>query len=121
MTVATPVVLVVEDEILVREMTVDFVDLAGCTTVTASNADEAVAILESRQDIALVVTDINMAGSMDGLKLAHAVRDRWPPINIIVVSGKMRPTINELPIRAFFLAKPFKGDDLISAVRRFVA
>ena len=69
-------VLIVEDDDLVRALTVDLVEVAGCASLTARSADEAVVLLENRDDIALVITDINMAGSMDGLKLAHAVRDR---------------------------------------------
>jgi CheY-like chemotaxis protein len=84
------VVLVVEDEMLLRMRTVDMVEDAGFTSVEAVDADEAVAILESRSDIALLFTDIQMPGSMDGLKLAHAVHERWPPIKIILVSGQLR-------------------------------
>jgi CheY-like chemotaxis protein len=78
--VIPPVVLVVEDEMLLRMRTVDMVEDAGFTSVEAVDADDAVAILESRSDIALLFTDIQMPGSMDGLKLAHAVHERWPPI-----------------------------------------
>src|SRR5438445_12768244 len=85
------VVLVVEDEMLLRMRAVDMVEDAGFTSVEAVDADEAVAILESRSDIALLFTDIQMPGSMDGLVLAHAVHDRWPPIQILLVSGQFRP------------------------------
>src|SRR3981189_3210682 len=84
------VVLVVEDEMLLRLRAVDMVEDAGFTSVEAVDADEAVAILESRSDIALLFTDIQMPGSMDGLKLAHAVYKRWPPIKIILVSGQLK-------------------------------
>ena len=77
------VVLVVDDEMLLRMRAVDMVEEAGFTPIEAMDADEAVAILESRSDIALLFTDIQMPGSMDGLKLAHAVHERWPPIKII--------------------------------------
>src|SRR3954463_16560588 len=85
------VVLVVEDEMLLRMRAVDMVEDAGFTSIEAVDADEAVAILESRSDIALVFTDIQMPGSMDGLKLAHVVHARWPPIRIILVSGQLKP------------------------------
>jgi CheY-like chemotaxis protein len=81
------VVLVVEDEPLLRMMAVEVVEEVGFVALEAGNADEAVALLESRSDIALLFTDINMPGSMDGLKLAHAVRGRWPPIKILLVSA----------------------------------
>jgi CheY-like chemotaxis protein len=87
--VVPTVVLVVEDEMLLRMRAVDMVEDAGFTPVEAVDADEAVAILESRSDIALLFTDIQMPGSMDGLKLAHAVHERWPPIRIILVSGQL--------------------------------
>jgi CheY-like chemotaxis protein len=74
------VVLIVEDEMLLRMRAVDMVEDAGFTSVEAVDADQAVAILESRSDIALLFTDIQMPGSMDGIKLAHVVRERWPPI-----------------------------------------
>ncbi len=73
-------VLVVEDEALVRMFAVDFVEDAGFDVVEAADANQAVAILEARTDIGIVFTDIDVPGSMDGMKLARAVRDRWPPI-----------------------------------------
>src|SRR5438270_12084536 len=84
------VVLVVEDEMLLRVQAVGMVEDAGFTSVEAVDADEAVAILESRSDIALMFTDIQMPGTMDGLKLAHIVHKRWPPIRIILVSGQLK-------------------------------
>jgi len=68
----------------------------------------------------LVLTDINMPGSMDGLKLAHAVRDRWPPIKIIVVSGEVRPSQNDLPSNSYFFRKPFLADNMISEIRSLI-
>lgn len=82
--------LVVEDEPLLRMLAIEVVEEAGFVAIEARDADEAVALLESRSDIALLFTDINMPGSMDGLKLAHAVRGRWPPIKILLVSGRVR-------------------------------
>ena len=87
--------------------------------IAACDADEAVAILESRADIVLVLTDISMPGSMDGLKLAHAIRSRWPPIKIIVVSG--RGLTSELPTDIRFFAKPYQTDAMISEVRSLIA
>src|ERR1700683_5360591 len=84
----TPAILIVEDEALVRLYAVDTVTAAGFDVVEAASADEAIRILESRSDIRVVFTDIQMPGLMDGLKLAQAVRDRWPPIKIIVTSGR---------------------------------
>jgi CheY-like chemotaxis protein len=78
MTTANPAILVVEDELLLRLMAVDIVETAGFEALSAGTADEALAILEARADVRLVFTDVQMPGSMDGLRLAHAVRDRWP-------------------------------------------
>src|SRR6266581_8649401 len=91
------VVLIVEDEMLLRMRAVDMVEDAGYTSVEAVDSDAAFAILESRSDIALLFTDVQMPGSMDGLKLAHAVHERWPPIKIILVSGQLRLANIDIP------------------------
>ena len=80
-------VLIVEDEILLRMDATEALESAGLVVVEAGSADEAILILEQRDDINLIFTDIHMPGSMDGLKLAHFVKDRWPPIRIIATSG----------------------------------
>ena len=115
----SPAILIVEDDLLLQQLTVDFLEEAGFVAVQADNADEAVAILESRSDIALVITDINMPGSMDGLKLAQAVRDRGPPIQIIVVSS--RDPESELPSGSRFFAKPYPAEKLIAEMRALIA
>src|SRR3979409_2069021 len=108
-TAGPPKVLVVEDEMVLRMRAVDIVEDAGFNPVEAVNADEALAILESRSDIALLFTDIQMPGSMDGLKLAHAVHNRWPDIKIILVSGQVKPTDAEKPADSRFFGKPLGG------------
>src|SRR4051794_31532370 len=92
-----PNVLIVEDEMILRMRAVDIVVDAGMCPVEAVNADQAISILESRSDISLLFTDIQMPGSIDGLKLAHAVHDRWPSIKIILVSGQVKPSEEERP------------------------
>src|SRR6202051_3668008 len=100
-----PVVLIVEDEFILRMDAVDMIAGAGVEVLEAGNADEAIDILESRRDITVVFTDIQMPGSMDGLKLARAVRGRWPPIKIVATSAlDVRET--ELPEGGRFLPKP---------------
>ena len=99
---------------------IQIVEDAGFAAIAARHADEAIAILEERTDITLLFTDIHMPGSMDGLKLAHAVRGRWPPIKIIVVSGQMEVTQNELPTNSRFFAKPFHAEKMIKELRAFV-
>lgn len=67
------------------------------------------------------MTDIDMPGSMDGLRLARAVRDRWPPIPIIIVSGKRKPTGEEVPIRSAFFEKPYDPAKLTRAMTEFAS
>ena len=89
--VEMPVVLIVEDEPLIRNLVSDELTDAGFGVIEAGDADAAIALLEFRQDIRLVFTDIDMPGSMNGLLLAACVRDRWPPVHIIITTGKARP------------------------------
>src|SRR5450755_4692091 len=110
---APPKVLVVEDEILLRMRAVDIVEDAGFHPIEAVNADEALAILESRSDIKLLFTDIQMPGSMDGLKLAYAVHKRWPSIKIILVSGQLKLTDNDKPADSRFFGKPLDVKQMI--------
>ena len=114
------VVLVVEDEPLLRMMAVEVVEEAGFVALEAGNADEAVALLESRSDIALLFTDINMPGSMDGLKLAHAVRGRWPPIKILLVSGQVQLQPSQLPSSSRFVGKPYRPAAMVEELRSLV-
>ncbi len=113
----SPAVLIVEDEPLVRLCAVETVEAAGFTVIEAANADEAIRILENRRDIRVVFTDIHMPGSMDGLKLAHAVRDRWPPIKIIVTSGREILAEQGLPAGGRFFAKPYDPSEIKDALR----
>ena len=115
-----PKVLVVEDEMLLRMRAVDIVEDAGFTPIEAANADEALAILESRSDIVLLFTDIQMPGSMDGLKLAQAVHQRWPSIKIILVSGKLTLTEAEKPIDSRFFGKPLEVKQMIAEMQDMI-
>ena len=115
-----PNVLVVEDEMVLRMRAVDIVEDAGFRPVEAVNADEAISILESRSDISLLFTDIQMPGSMDGLKLAHAVHDRWPAIKIILVSGQVSPSDAERPADSRFFGKPLGVEQMITELQAMV-
>lgn len=115
-----PVVLIVEDEVLVRMGTRDTVETAGFEVVEAGNADEAIAILAARDDIHLVFTDVHMPGSMDGLKLAHFVKDRWPPVKIIATSGHARITEGDLPEGGRFLHKPYTVAEITTTLRELI-
>ncbi len=122
MTVAAspPVVLVVEDEMVLRMRAVDVVEDAGFVPIEAVSADEAIQVLESRDDISLLFTDIQMPGSMDGLKLAHAAHSRWPHIKIILVSGQVAVTDGDKPTDSKFFPKPFEMENMVSELQEMV-
>jgi CheY-like chemotaxis protein len=112
-----PVVLIVEDEFLLRMDAVDMIAAAGFEMVEAGTADQAIEILEGRRDISVVFTDIQMPGSMDGLKLARAVRGRWPPIKIVATSGLVNVAERDLPEGGRFVPKPYSPRDIIGVLR----
>lgn len=101
-------VLIVEDEVFVRMIGADALEEAGYRVVEAGTADEALEVLERGQDIRILFTDIRMPGSMDGLRLAEVVHERWPRIGILVTSGDMRPSNEAIPDDGRFLAKPYR-------------
>jgi two-component sensor histidine kinase/CheY-like chemotaxis protein len=117
---STTHVLVVEDEMGLRMRAVDIVEDAGFTAVEAVSADEALAILESRSDISLLFSDIQMPGTMDGLKLAHAVHDRWPSIKIILVSGQIKLSDTDKPTDSRFFGKPLEQKQMIAELQDMV-
>jgi CheY-like chemotaxis protein len=114
------IVLVVEDESLTRMLAVSILEDEGYAVVEASNADRAIAILSRRADIEIVFTDINMPGSMDGLNLATAIRDRWPLVKLIVTSGKNALSDSDLPTGGRFLNKPYSPLTLIDALTALI-
>src|SRR6201746_917992 len=115
------VILIVEDELLIRLNAVEMIEEAGFEVVEAASADEAIAILERRLDITVVFTDIQMPGSMDGLKLAAAVRDRWPPIMIVATSGRVKLDPGDLPEGGRFLSKPYSPAEITKMLRELIA
>ena len=114
-------VLVVEDHSILRLIAVDFVEEAGFEAIEAGGADEAIAILEARPDIRVVFTDIQMPGSMDGIKLAAYIRRRWPPIELILTSAHHHCLKSDLPERGVFFSKPYNCYDIVAELRRFTA
>ncbi len=111
-----PVVLLAEDEPLVRMYNADVLDEAGFRVVEAGNADEAIALFEARPDIRIVVTDVEMPGSRNGFDLARYVADKRPLVGVLIVSGRVRPRDDELPDESRFLAKPYSPDELLREV-----
>lgn len=117
----TAVVLVVEDDMFIRMGAVDLVLSAGFEAIEAKDADEAISILEVRKDIDLVFTDVQMPGTLDGIKLAHYIRGRWPPIGIIVASGKAIVEESILPTGAKFFAKPYDDRAILKTMAAMLA
>jgi CheY-like chemotaxis protein len=115
------VVLIVEDELLLRMDAADIIAAAGFDVLEAGNADEAIEILEARRNITVVFIDIQMPGAMDGLKLAHAVRGRWPPIKIVATSGHLDVLEQDLPEGGRFLPKPYSPMQVKSVLRELTA
>jgi two-component system, response regulator PdtaR len=114
-------VLVVEDEPLVCMDIAEHLQDAGFTVLEAGNADEAIAHLETHADIRLIFTDIDMPGSMDGLKLAAAVAKRWPPIRIIVTSGHRVVEITDIPDGSMFFSKPYQHRAIVASMRELLS
>src|ERR1700694_524942 len=116
----TAKVLVVEDEMMLRMRAVDIVEDAGFMPVEAGDGGDAFAIRESRSDIDLLFTDIQMPGTMDGLKLAHAVHARWPSIKIMLVSGQVTLTETEKPVNSRFYGKPLEVKKMIAELQEML-
>jgi CheY-like chemotaxis protein len=114
-------VMVVEDEPLIRLGLVSAIEDAGYEVVDAANADDAIRKLEQIGGIRLVLTDVDMPGSMDGIRLAHYVNNRWPPIRLVVISGKVGVTSSQLPAGARFMTKPYQEPALINMVETMMS
>lgn len=111
-----PVVLVVEDDALVRFCAAEMLEGAGFPVVEACDADEAWDVLRDRSDIAVLFTDIDMPGSMDGVTLAARVHVAWPDIRLILTSGRHRLADCEVPDHGLFLAKPYSSSQVVEAI-----
>ena len=111
--------LVVENELLLSVDISDALKDDGYDVITVANADEAIKVLETRNDIHTIFTDIDLPGSMDGLKLAAAVKDRWPPVHIIVTTGMSAPRRDQMPANSLFIAKPYRNAEVLEALRSF--
>lgn len=110
------VVLVVEDEDLLRMLATDILEDEGLTVLQAATAEEALPILEGRDDIGVLFTDINMPGKIDGLTLAAHVAEQWPHIRLVVTSGRQGLTNDQLPDDGQFVQKPYRPQQLVSAI-----
>jgi CheY-like chemotaxis protein len=113
-------ILVVEDEALIRINAVEVLESAGFATVEADNADDAMKVLELRGDIRAVFTDINMPGTFNGMRLARLIRSRWPHIHLIVTSGLTTPSAEDLATISKFIPKPYRDEHLIATIRELL-
>jgi len=115
------VVLVIDDEPILRIAMMDLVEDAGFEVAGAANAKDAIRVLESRADVGLIVSDIHMPPGIDGMALAAIVRDRWPPIEIILVSGRLRANEVRMPEGSVFFSKPYRPADIVATISRMAA
>ncbi|MBL0407394.1 response regulator [Microvirga aerilata] len=116
-----PVVLLVEDETLVRLTQVDILREAGFWVLEAQDADEAFETLRRRKDVSVVLTDVDMPGSLDGFEFARLVAQGWPDLGVLVISGKAFPDEGDLPPSAVFVAKPVYPDALVEHLNDLIA
>jgi CheY-like chemotaxis protein len=116
-----PVVLLVEDEPLVRTLQVDILRDAGFWVVEAQDADEAFETLKRRGDVRLVLTDVDMPGSLDGFEFARLVAQGWPEVGVLVISGKAAPQEGDMPANAIFMAKPIRPAALVEQIEQIMA
>ncbi|HPB21983.1 MAG TPA: response regulator [Novosphingobium sp.] len=115
------VVLVVEDEPLIRTCAANFFVEAGYEVLQAGSASQALTILENRDDILAVFTDIEMPGPMNGLGLAASISERWNAIAILITSGRLCPPEHDLPVGAGFIGKPYRTAHVLGKIEALVA
>jgi CheY-like chemotaxis protein len=118
---ALPLVLVVEDEALIRLHALSVLEDAGFPVLEAASAEAAIALLETRENIDIVFTDVQLGDGMDGLAFARAVRDRWPTVDLILTSGRMQVGPGSMPERGVFLNKPYQARELVESIRSFAS
>lgn len=117
----SPVVLVVEDEPLVRLFASEIIEEDGFEVLQAADATEAIVTLEARLDVRVVFTDVDMPGGIDGIMLALCIRERWPDIQVIITSGRPWPQETKLPKNMVFFPKPYRQDRVLETVRKMAA
>lgn len=114
---AVPIVLVVDDEAVIRNAAVEMVEEAGFSALPASDGRQAMDLLDTVEGIRVVITDIDMPASIDGIRLAACIHKRWPTIGIIVASGKVEPRPGDIPADGYFFRKPYDEDEVVAAIR----
>lgn len=111
-------VLIIEDEPILRIEAIDMVERAGFEAVEATSIDDAIHILETRTDIRVVYMDLDMPRGVKGIEIAAAIRDRWPPIEIILTAASFSKADLDLPVRTEFYSKPVRHWEIVAAMRR---
>jgi two-component system, response regulator PdtaR len=115
-----PVVVIAEDEALLRMTAADILDEAGYETIQAADADAALAILKCRPDVSVLFTDIQMPGPLDGLELARLVHERWPEVLLLITSGNTFPPRGAIPDDGRFLRKPYRAAEIVGQIDELV-
>ena len=111
----TRVALIVDDEPGVRSVLEGLLIAQGYQPLSAASGEEALRLLEGVVP-SVVLTDVDMPGTMDGIRLAHFIRGRWPPIKLVVISGKIAVSASELPDGTRFFSKPYQDHKLHEAI-----
>jgi len=120
MTHTKPLILVVDDEALVRFVAADALEEGGYAVAEAANAENALKVLEGRTDVQLLFTDVQMPGAFDGLELARKVHSRWPEIRLIITSGRLQLKPFDIPDHGCFIAKPYRELELLAHVHELI-
>ena len=115
-TAPEPLILVVEDQEILRLYAADLLEEHGFRVVEAQNAAAALKVLETRNDVRMLFTDIQMPGALDGMDLAREVHQRWPRVLLVITSGQKKPTEAEIPDHGRFVAKPYRAAELLGQV-----
>jgi CheY-like chemotaxis protein len=113
----TRLILVVEDEALVRVCTAALLEDAGCQVIEAGDAEEALRAFEANDQVTTLFTDINMPGPINGLSLAHRIFRMRPRVQLILTSGRGSPSDDEMPAGGHFLPKPYDCHQLTALIR----
>jgi two-component system, response regulator PdtaR len=116
-----PLVLVVEDEPLVRMVAAEGLEDAGFEVLEAESAADALRILDGRSDVGVLFTDVNMPGELDGVDLAKLVHERWPELRIVVTSGKDHLRKAQLPDDGRFVAKPYRTHEVVHLIEEMMS
>jgi two-component system, response regulator PdtaR len=111
-----PTILVAEDDVLLRLSASELLAESGYTVVEADSAEEALKMMEARNDARLLFTDIQMPPGCDGLELARQVHKRWPNVLLVITLGQVQPTKAEIADHGRFIRKPYRAKELLGEI-----